>query len=83
MAWDYLAIQGSAVPSECAFSSGRLTATQSHNRLSPVLFECLQLLKSAYENGHLKAADKAGAHLNTLLDGFVELDSADDEKEMF
>ena len=30
-----------------------------------------------------KAADEAVAHLNTLLDGFVELDSADDEKEMF
>ena len=83
MAWDHLAIQGLAVPSEHAFSSGGLTATQSCNQLSPVLFECLQLLKSAYRNGHLKAADEAVAHLNTLLDGFVELDSADDDKEMF
>jgi hAT family C-terminal dimerisation region len=82
MARDYLAIQGSAVPSERAFSSGGLSATQRRNQLSPALFESLQLLKSAYQNGHLKAADEAVAHLNTLLDGFDELDFADDEKEV-
>ena len=80
MARDYLAIQGLAVPSERAFSSGGLTATQCRNRLSPVLFESLQLLKSAYRNGHLKASEEAVAHLNALLD---DLDSADDEKGIF
>ena len=80
MAQDYLAIQGSAVPSERAFSSGGLTSTQCRNQLSPVLFESLQLLKSAYRNGHLKAEEEAVAHLNALLD---DLDSADDEKGIF
>jgi len=35
MARDYLAIQGSSVPSERAFSSGALTGTSLRNRLTP------------------------------------------------
>ena len=57
MAHDYLAIQGSATPSEQAFSSGGITGTAKHNCLNIEVFECLQLLKSAYWNGHI------GAHL--------------------
>jgi hAT family C-terminal dimerisation region len=68
MARDYLAIQGSAVPSERAFSSGGITATSRRNRLSADTFESLQLLKSAYRNGHVTAADQAVAHLKTLWD---------------
>jgi hAT family C-terminal dimerisation region len=68
MARDYLAIQGSAVPSERAFSSGGITATSRCNRLSADTFESLQLLKSAYRNGHVMAADQAVAHLKTLWD---------------
>ena len=82
MAQDYLAIQGLAVPSEHAFSSGGLSATQHCNWLTPALFESLQLLKSAYQNGHLKAADDAVAHLNALIDGFGEFDQAADEEEI-
>jgi len=48
MAHDYLAIQGSSVPSEQAFSSGGLTGTSLHNQLNPSTFEALQILKSAY-----------------------------------
>jgi hypothetical protein len=63
MAQDYLAIQGSAVPSERAFSSSGLTATMHRNRLMARTFESLQILKGAYQNGHMAAADQATAHL--------------------
>ncbi len=45
-----------------------------------MLLKILQLLKSAYWNGHLKAEEEAVAHLNALLDDF---DLADDEKGIF
>ena len=66
MAREYLAIQGSATPSERAFSSGGITGTAKRNCLTPEAFEALQLLKSAYRNGHL-AADK-DAHKHSLSD---------------
>jgi hypothetical protein len=50
MAQDYLAIQGSSVPSEHAFSSGGITGTLHHNRLSPETYEALQILKSGYRS---------------------------------
>ena len=62
IARDYLAIQGSAVPSERVFSSGRLTATAHQNRLSGDIFEALQILKSGYRNGHIHASEQAEAH---------------------
>lgn len=69
MARDYLAIQGSATPSERAFSSGGTTGTAKRNRLLPTTFEALQLLKSAYRNGHLAAEKEAHAHaLTTFMD---------------
>jgi hypothetical protein len=68
MARDYLAIQGSATPSERAFSSGSLTDTKRRNRLSPALFEALQILKSAYHAGHIKAAEQAEGHFQMLVD---------------
>ncbi|KAJ7618236.1 hypothetical protein B0H17DRAFT_965217 [Mycena rosella] len=68
---DYLAIQGSATPAERAFSSGSLTDTKCHNRLNPTLFKALQLLKSAYRNGHISAAGIAAQHIDTLI---AELD---------
>jgi hypothetical protein len=52
MAQDYLAIQGSATPSERAFSHSGITDTKRRNHLSPVIFEALQLLKSGYHNGY-------------------------------
>jgi hAT family C-terminal dimerisation region len=58
IAKDYLAIQGLAVPSECAFSSSALTATARRNRLLSETFGQFQLLKSAYCEGHISAASK-------------------------
>ena len=68
MARDYLAIQGSAVPSERAFSSGGLTATAHQNRLSRDIFEALQILKSGYRNGHIHASEQAEAHVAACME---------------
>jgi hypothetical protein len=65
MAHDYLAIQGSATPSERAFSSGGTTGTAKRNRLSVEAFEALQLLKSAYRNAHI------GAHSHFFFELFA------------
>jgi len=56
---DYLAIQGSAVPSERAFSSSGITAVPRCNCLALETFGALQLLKSAYRQGHISAASQA------------------------
>jgi len=76
MAKDYLAIQGSATPSERAFSSGSLTDTKRRSRLSPLVFEALQLLKSAYRNGHIKASEQAEGRIEGYLNGS---EGADDD----
>ena len=55
MARDYLPIQGSATPSERAFSSASLTDSKQRNRLAPDTFKALQVLKSAYRHGHISA----------------------------
>jgi hypothetical protein len=78
MARDYLAIQGSATPSERAFSSGGLTGTKRRNRLNPNVFESLQLLKSAYRNGHVSAASNAEQHLDALIAALHD-DAVDNE----
>jgi len=67
IARDYLAIQGSATPSERAFSSGGITGSACRSRLSTEIFEALQILKSAYRNGHITAAHQAGQHIDTLI----------------
>ena len=79
VARDYLAIQGSSVPSECAFSSGGLTGTRLCGRLNPRMFEALQILKSGYQNGHIGAAEQAEAHYNAMMDVINILE--DDETE--
>jgi hypothetical protein len=68
MACDYLAIQGSATPSERAFSGGGITGTANRNCLSVATFEALQILKSVYHNRHITAADDAGKHLDLFSD---------------
>lgn len=70
MACDYLAIQGSATPSERAFSGGGITGTSNRNRLKGDAFEALQLLKSAYRSGHIGASDQARKHALTLFETF-------------
>jgi hypothetical protein len=71
IAHDYLAIQGSSVPSECAFSSGGLTGTLLRNQLSPRHFEALQILKSAYKHGIISAEMEA----RKVLDGEETVDT--------
>ena len=75
IARDYLAIQGSSVPSERAFSSGSLTATARRNRLKGDIFEALQILKSGYRNGHIGAAAEAERHINAYLETLAVLDN--------
>ena len=78
MARDYLAIQGSAVPSERAFSSGGLTATARRNRLSGDIFEALQILKSGYRNGHIRASEQAEAHFAVYIKELADLELDED-----
>jgi hypothetical protein len=49
IALDYLPIQASSVASERVFSSSAETDTKKRNRISPPLFEALQMLKYAYK----------------------------------
>ena len=76
VAHDYLAIQGSAVPSEHAFSSGGLTTVACCNQLTGDIFEVLQILKSGYWNGHIQASDQAEAHWASYLEelSYLEVD---------
>ncbi|KAF7334030.1 HAT dimerization [Mycena venus] len=82
IARDYLAIQGSATPAERAFSSGSLTGAKLRNSLTADIFEALQLLKSAYRNGHISAAALAAKHIDALiaeLDENVGYDAEDED----
>jgi len=58
MARDFLAIPGSSTASERQFSSARHIGTDFRNRLSPTMFEAMQMLKGGYKAGiistHLK-----------------------------
>jgi len=75
IARDYLAIQGSSVPSERAFSSGGLTGTRLRGRLSPDIFEALQVLKSGYRNGHIGAAEQ---HYKEIMEVLNVLEDEDE-----
>ncbi|KAG6829548.1 hypothetical protein H0H87_010965 [Tephrocybe sp. NHM501043] len=57
IARDYLATQGSSVPSERAFLSGALTDTLQRNGLSPDTFQALQILKNGYKHGVITAGE--------------------------
>ena len=63
-------VQGSPVPSECAFSSSGLTGTRLRG----------QLLKSGYWNGHIGAVEQANAHYAVMKEVLDILeDETDDE----
>ncbi|KAF8256342.1 hypothetical protein EI94DRAFT_1650866, partial [Lactarius quietus] len=64
---DYLAIQGSATPSKCAFSSGGITGCAQRSQLQPNVFEGLQLLKSAYWNGNMSAGTQLALHTEAVF----------------
>ena len=67
IAFDYLVIQGSAISSERAFSSGGITGSACRNRLIVKVFGALQILKSAYRNGHIAAVNQVGQHVDALM----------------
>ena len=57
-----MAIQGSSVASERAFSSGGLTDTLQCNRMDPYVFGLVQILKHAYKTHFLDTDTDAAAH---------------------
>ncbi|KAG1811040.1 hypothetical protein EV424DRAFT_1542678 [Suillus variegatus] len=59
------------------FSSGGLTGMKRRNRLKEDVFESLQLLKSAYRNGHISAASDAEQHLDSLIAALHDEDDED------
>ena len=67
MARDYLPIQGSATPSERAFSYASLTDSKQRNQLAPDTFEALQILKSAYRNGRMSASAEAEKYYHSVM----------------
>ncbi|KAF5363091.1 hypothetical protein D9757_012029 [Collybiopsis confluens] len=77
IARDYLAIQGSATPSERAFSGGALTGTKLRNSLRPEMFQALQILKGAYQNGHISATQQAAQHIVDFMAALDEYDFGD------
>jgi hypothetical protein len=56
------------MPFEQAFSENGITGTPNCNHLLVASFEALQLLKSAYHNGHIAAGNNAARHLSPFLD---------------
>lgn len=74
MARDYLPIQGSATPSERAFSNASLTDSKQRNRLTPDMFQGLQNLKSAYRNGHMSATVDTLSNYDTVTSGIGSQD---------
>ncbi|KIJ37246.1 hypothetical protein M422DRAFT_97301, partial [Sphaerobolus stellatus SS14] len=58
LAMDYLPAQAPSVPSERVFSGGGETDRQRRNRLSPALFEVLQMLKFFLKKARLDFGEK-------------------------
>jgi hypothetical protein len=82
MARDYLAIQGSAVPSERVFSGGSITATRRRNRLTTQIFAALQRLKDAYRDGRLSAAAEAWEHIPASFLDEVDLSEVETDVDL-
>ena len=61
-----------------AFSSGGLTGVRLHGRLSPEIFEALQILKSGYRNGHIGAAEQAEQHYKKIMEVVSVLEDKDE-----
>jgi hypothetical protein len=56
-----------------------LTGTHLRGRLSPEIFESLQILKSGYRNGRIGAAEQAEARYKAVAEVLEVLDDDDDE----
>jgi hypothetical protein len=59
--------------SKRVFSSGGLTGTKYPNCLYGMVFESLQLLKSAYHNSHISAASDAKQHIRVVQSSALSL----------
>ena len=79
--WDYLAIQGSATPSEHAFSSRCIMGCPRWSQLKPNIFEALQLLKSADWNGHISASTQVELHMEEFIKSLDSLCDTDTDSE--
>jgi hypothetical protein len=55
------------MPSERTFLNASLTDSKHRNRLAPDTFEALQILKSAYRNGHLSASAEAEKYYDSIM----------------
>jgi len=44
-----------------------ITGTARYNQLSMEIFEALQILKSAYQNGHIAAVNQAAQDVDMLI----------------
>lgn len=53
IAVDYISVQATSVPAERVFSSAAETDTRRRNRISPHLFEALQMLKYSFKSDRL------------------------------
>jgi hypothetical protein len=62
IAHDYLAIQGSSVASEQAFSSAGMTDDLRRNRLEAEAFGKLQIFEYAYCTNFLNGSEEAALH---------------------
>ena len=58
VAMSYLAIQGTAIPSERVFSSSAETLTKCHSHLQPKMIEALQMLKYLQWKSRLEWMEK-------------------------
>jgi hypothetical protein len=76
LAVDVLAIQGSSVPCERVFSSGKETMSARRNRIKYDLMEALQMLKYSINHGN-ELNFTVGLGLNAELRTLEELDYLD------
>lgn len=76
LAVDVLAIQGSSVPCERVFSSGKETMSARRNRIRYDLMEALQMLKFSINHGN-ELNFTAGLGLKAELRTLEELDHLD------
>ena len=61
-----------------------LIGAKQRNSLNPETFEALHLLRSAYRNGRISAAQQAAEHLQSLRESLDDLhlaDISDDEED--
>ena len=72
-------VQASAVPCECLFSAAKLIATDHHARLSPAVFEELQILKFAWRDKLINWAALNTEEVEDVEEIFVHFLVEDDE----